>query len=134
MLQSFLLFSILDKCINTFFDQIITSVTPSTQVITDDEMIRLAKSVIKDNEWKILCIDVSDLYMILLSTLVCSRKGLPEYETQIRYRLNEFLENQLVENGRFAGCILHRGNLARVIYNSETIDGFTLSSGTVFSL
>jgi hypothetical protein len=128
MLHSFIVFKLLEKCLESFFDTVITNLTPLDKVLSEGDFIKALKVVIRNigiGTNKILVGD-NEPMIYLAAILLAGNLNLNEYIPQLRLRIFQFLTERMEHYGEFAGIKLEKAPIWE-IKMAATSDNFFIS-------
>lgn len=110
MLHSFILFKLIDKCLESFFDTIITNLTPLDKVLSEGDFIKALKVVIKNigTGTNNIFVGEHEPMIYLAAILLAGNLNLNEYIPQFRLRILQFLTERMENYGEFAGIKLEK--------------------------
>lgn len=122
MIRTFLLYKIIDVCLDSFFDDLDTKLTPLVDIYSDVMMINDLKWAVARSDLKFIELYEGSLTIILLSRIILAKRKMNMmYEPILTGRIYRYFDDRYTRGDtRFGDVIILRMNL-RVVTSPTKI-------------
>lgn len=120
MIRTFLLYKIIDVCLDSFFDDLDSKLTPLVDIYSDVMMIMDLKWAVNRSDLKFIDLYDGSLTIVLLSRIILAKRKMNmRYESTLTNRIYRYLDDRYTRGDKHFGNVIIL-KLTKHVINSPT--------------